>query len=359
MGNNTYKPSNKFNFAGLLLIILGVAGAGCLVSLVYLKINKINPIVYLTILLTVGFGAIIGVVANFVIKKFKIRNAGMAMLAVLIGALIFTYFKWATYVYWDNQEILHDGKEDYNLTEEYMISELPYLGNTLGDLLTSPSELWSQIKDINESGRWSYRASRSSSVPKTPVKGIPLTIVWLVEAAILIGLPMIMASGKAKQPYSETEDDWLKEYKNVFMFGNYNLNVNKQIILNNPDEIFNIPLFENVPNQNHVKGTLYHSSDFSECYMTLSSQTYNAKNKKFDSSDVIQYLTLTYPQVDRLFDYFKMNKPFASATSYNYQQPTYQQPVYEQPSYQQPTYQQPQQPTQSNSDYVNPDVFFK
>ncbi len=361
MGNNTYKPSNKFNITGFLLIILAVSGAGCLLSAIYLKINQINPIVYLTILLTCGFGALIGLIANLIIKKFKIRNPGMAVLAVLIGALVFTYFKWALYISWDNQNTLQEGKEDYHLTEEYMISKLPYLDNSLGDLLKSPSELMDQIKNVNEEGRWSYSSSHSSSSTKTPVKGIPLTIVWVFEAGILLLLPMIMANSKSKCPFSETDDEWMSEYKTPFMFGNYDVNRNKQLILNNPDELFNIPYLENLaPRQGYIKGILYHSADFSECYLTLAVQTYNKKNDKYDSANVINYLRLSYPQVDKLFDHCHLNKPFVSTTNYNYQ-PQYQTPQ-QNPSmnndYAQTTY-QPQQPTQSRSDYVDPDEFFK
>lgn len=361
MENNTYKPSNKFNIAGFLLIILAVAGAGCLLSVIYLKINQINPIVYLTILLTCGFGALIGLIANLIIKKFKIRNPGMAILAVLIGALLFTYFKWALYISWDNQDIKDELSKHSSTYNKFYLPQYPNADKTFTEVLTSPSLLLEEIKDVNEEGRWSYSSSRSSSSSKTPVKGIPLAIVWIVEAAVLIVIPAGMAYSKAKHPYSETDDDWMPEYKTPFMFGTYDLTRNKQIILNNPDELFNIPYLENLPpRQGYVKGTLYHSADFSECYLTLATQTFNKKNDKYDSIDVIKYLKLNFSQVERLFDHCHINKPFASTTNYNYQ-PQYQAPEQNPPmnnGYAQPTYQQPQ-PIQNRSDYVNPDEFFK
>ncbi len=366
MENNTYKPSNKFNITGFLLIILAVAGAGCLLSALYLKINQINPIVYLTILLTCGFGALLGLISNLIIHKFKIRNAGMALLAVLIGALIFTYFKWALYDYWDYKDVMENMKEKYNVSESDILKIEPEFERTLGGVITSPSTLWNDIKQINEEGRWSYSSSHSSSSTKTPVKGIPLTIVWIFEAGILLLIPMLMANSKAKCPFSETDDEWMTEYKTPFLFGNYDITRNKQLILNNPDEIFNIPYLENLaPRQGYIKGILYHSADYSECYLTLAIQTHNKKNNKYDSANIIKYLKLSYPQVDRLFDHCHLNKPFASTTNYNYQT-QYQTPEqntpmsngYAQPTYQQPIY-QPQQPTQNKSDYVDPDEFFK
>ena len=388
MENNTYKPSNKFNIAGFLLIILAVAGVGCLLSALYLKINEINPIVYLTILLTCGFGALLGLIANLIIKKSKIRNPGMAILAVLIGALAFTYFKWALYISWDNQNIMDEIKTTNSMSKHYYLRQHPNADKTFTEVLTSPSLLLEEISDVNEQGRWTYKANHSSTTPTTPVKGIPLTIIWIAEAGILLLIPMIMASIKAKCPFSETDNEWMAEYKTPFMFGNYDLTRNKQRILDYPDELFNIPYLDILqPRQSYIKGILYHSTDFSECYLTLAIQTHNKKNDKYDSVNIIEYLKLNFPQVERLFDHCHLNKPFASTTSYNYQQPyqapqqntqynngyaqqpyqpQYQAPQqnppmnngYAQPTYQQPTYEQPQ-PAPKREDYVNPDEFFK
>jgi hypothetical protein len=319
---------------------LSIAVVGSLLSFVYLKINQINPIVILSILITFGFGALLGIIANFFIKKFKLRSPALAIIAVLIGGLIFTYFKWGLYVYWDCKKY------------SFFYSNPD---STLFDFLKSPSKLLDDIKTINEFGRWTYKSNSYSSTGHL-VNGFILWIVWIVEAAILLITPMAMAASRSKYPFIEYENEWAQKYETPFLFANFDLRGRKDMIINSPETLFNVPSIPVItPGINYVKGVLYHSSDFNECYLSLKDATFDPKNKRFNETNVIKYLKIDSNMLNRLFEHCKISKPFTSVNNNYNSVPQY---TTHQAS-EQNMYQNPVNPTPTNSNYVDPDEFFK
>ena len=250
MNEKTYKPSNKFSFPAFLLLILAVAVVGSLLSIPYLKINKINPIVYLSILIVVAFGFLLGLVANLLIKKFKIRNPMVVVLAVLIGGLMFTYFKWSLYDYWDGKEMVDTICDELDISKKELRKNLSLYNEILEedglhipdpdrsfiDVLTSPTTLIKDVKSINAEGRWTYK-SRSGNSEGTTVKGTFLLIVWIAEAGVLLFVPMAMALKRSKHPFIESEDEWANEYKAPFLFANFDIKGRKKMILDSPDQL--------------------------------------------------------------------------------------------------------------------------
>lgn len=375
MNERLYKPSNKFSLPAFLIMALSIAVVGSILSFLYLKIVEINPIIYLSILIAVGFGALLGVIANFFIKKYKLRNPALATIAVLIGGFIFTYFKWGLYDYWDGKKNVKDFCEGANITEEELSDNLEYYNDyleaydfilpepdrTLLDVLKSPSTLINDIKYINKAGRWTIqsRPSYSSTQNNTTndnVKGIFLLIIWLSEAAILLGIPIAMAASRTKHPFIEYENEWAQKYETPFLFANFDLRGRKDMIINSPETLFNVPSIPVItPGINYVKGVLYHSSDFNECYLSLKDATFDPKNKRFNETNVIKYLKIDSNMLNRLFEHCKISKPFTSVNN-NYncvpQYTTHQ-------ASEQNMYQNPVNPTPTNSNYVDPDEFFK
>lgn len=106
-----YKSRKSIMPSGVLAIALAVSLVGCLLSFVYLKLCDICPSVYLCILLAIGFGAGLGVISKLLIKALKIHSVSSALLGVLIGCLVFTVFKWALYVTWDDEKIYDSIKD--------------------------------------------------------------------------------------------------------------------------------------------------------------------------------------------------------------------------------------------------------
>ncbi|NLZ46127.1 MAG: hypothetical protein GX896_05495 [Clostridiales bacterium] len=114
-----YKAKGKFNILGTILIAVSVAVVGCLVSYVYLFINNISPLIVLCVLTALGFGLLLGLVGAFFVKIFKITNPLCAVIGVIIGCLIFTYFKWALYVSNDYNDNIYENFKSISLSQYY------------------------------------------------------------------------------------------------------------------------------------------------------------------------------------------------------------------------------------------------
>ncbi len=114
-----YKPEKKSNLLGFVMLILAVTVAGCAVSALYLWINSILPLIYFCVAAAVLFGIGMGFLVGFIIDKFKITSKAIAVVGVVIGCLLFTYFKWGLYDAWDYEAYLYDWMKDYNAYEYY------------------------------------------------------------------------------------------------------------------------------------------------------------------------------------------------------------------------------------------------
>jgi hypothetical protein len=93
-----------------VFLFLGTAITGSVLSFVYLWINslKILPIDWLYVLLAVAIGAAMGFVSTKIVKLFKITSLLPAVAMVVLGCLVFTYFKWSLYVATDARNELSD-----------------------------------------------------------------------------------------------------------------------------------------------------------------------------------------------------------------------------------------------------------
>lgn len=374
----TYKPSGKFSPAGAIILFLVTAVAGSVLSFIYLKLVSWIPFVYLNILLAAGFGLLIGLLAKLIIRSFKIRNIAVVLIAVLLGGLLFTYVKWSIYDYNDGIKITDDlcksfrcdedelpdylklvknthanevnmSKSDFNYLQEYC-KNVPEPGRTFTDVLFSPSTLFHDIKYINKYGRWTYSSSSYSNknTNKTTVKGTVLGIVWIAEIAIILGVAIVMSIKYVKEPFIESDNELAKKYDEKFYFQATNAISLKRDILANPESLFDVPALEFAPPvMDYITGELYHSSDFRECYLSLSltSPKQKGKNKQSSNQQIISYLDISGNMTDKLFYHCHKETPYVS----DYVPESM-------PDYAQTT--SSSQPA-SNSTYVNPDEFFK
>lgn len=312
MSEKYYKPSNNFSFVGFILLILSTAIVGSLISFVYLKINEICPSVYLCVFLAIGYGLVLGFIATKLCAVFKMRNPSIAIIAMIVGCLIFTYVKWSIYDYNDWQTTI-DYLKNNGKWESYIYNYGDISKITLWDIIKDPKLLWEDIKYINSEGRWSLGRSAT-----TNVHGAFLWIVWAIEFAILFFIPVVMARSKANHPYIENEKEWAKEYRNgIFQFKNFDVKALKSDFENDPSTLFSQNHLPLVPvAENYVTAVLYHSSDFSECYLSLKQMIYDAKNKKYTGSEKLKFLSVSKEFVDELFDFCHQLKPFASLNNY-------------------------------------------
>jgi hypothetical protein len=81
-----------------IFLFLATTITGSLLSFLYLWFIQLYIDDFLNVFSAVGVGVAMGFVSSLVIKLFKIKSLAPALLAVVIGCLVFTNFKWALYV---------------------------------------------------------------------------------------------------------------------------------------------------------------------------------------------------------------------------------------------------------------------
>ena len=128
MEGKYYKPSDKFSIAGLIMMILCTTVVGMGISFLYLKLNSVCPVVYLCILMAAFYGAAMGGVAYFFIKKFKLRSPKMVIVSLCVALLFTTFFKWALYDHFDRQDQYDYVADDLDAAVDEMNKSLSSFG---------------------------------------------------------------------------------------------------------------------------------------------------------------------------------------------------------------------------------------
>ena len=179
-----YKHSGKFGVHGPLLAVLAALVAGYPLGIIYAYLVKWIPFIYLNFFITAGYGLAFGFMTVPLLKFAKVRNGIIALLTGLAVGVCASYMSWNGYLH-------------------AMAKEPP--------TLITPGQLSRLMKYLYENGSWGIGFSSSS-----PVTGIFLAIVWLVEAGVIVGASALLAFGAvASTPFSERDECWLNEEKKI------------------------------------------------------------------------------------------------------------------------------------------------
>lgn len=185
MEHTFYRGSAKISPQAILWIPITLA-ISLLLGLLYAVIIFYNPIIYLSALAFAGFCFVLGIATNFTIEKSKCRNRWIALLLGLTlgcGAVYISYV--------------------------FLISNLANF--SLVELAMSPLALWDMVQMLGERGYY--------SISEGEVSGTFLWIIWGIEAAGLIGVPVMLSwSEVSSRVFCEDCDSWAEEDKNVAQF---------------------------------------------------------------------------------------------------------------------------------------------
>lgn len=175
-----YHESGKIGLLSpIILLVFGVIG-GLILGAIYSYGISYIPFIYLNALLAIGLGMGIAFLTNSAGKIGKVRNRGVMAIFGLINGLIALYVQWVVWIH-----ILLD------------------------DLwIWKPNEVWEIIQLILPEGTWSI--GRSSDLA---VSGTPLAIVWIIEALIIILIPMFSAI--LNSVYCEECERWVNDEKEL------------------------------------------------------------------------------------------------------------------------------------------------
>ncbi len=276
-----YESSGKFDYKSFLYFILIAVTVLPLLGLAYAYCIWYIPFIYINFIIAGILGLIISwFTRKIVIKLGKVRNSILAIVFGLLAGLVCMYFHWAIWV-----DLVINAGESYGSSRiGVTVSNIKILDVFV--LASQPGTLFSLIKEINEYGTWGLRS--------TTVSGIFLSIIWIIELIIIVGISTVIPISAAKEPFCELDNKWFKEkVLPAFSYIENRLDFLANLEQSNPDTFSEITRAENLE-QNHSVFTLY-KSEKGENYLSV--QTRRAKkNKKdeieFDDTDVAEYIHL-------------------------------------------------------------------
>ncbi len=192
--SNYYTPSGKMSPVAIGYFLLCVFIILPLLGLVYSYAIWYIPIIYVNVLLAVGFGFAIGfVISLLVVKMGKVRSVSKSVLFGVLGALVAYYFHW---VVWSDLLYNASGGNDYFSFSNISISEVL-------SFAAQPGAIFELIGSVNEMGTWGFGDS--------PVSGTLLTVVWVIEFLIIFVVATVVSTSFAGTPFCEVENEWFKE----------------------------------------------------------------------------------------------------------------------------------------------------
>jgi hypothetical protein len=176
----TYRPTGKFGPATIPLWLVALVVAVPL-AIIYAILLNVIPLIYVSVLLTLVYGWLLGLIAYYVCKWGHVRNS---MIAWLIGLSLPVAFLAAKYLFqWQVWAI-----------------DAPNLG-FLDHLQERVDVGW----EINRRGR------------ANQINGFIVYVVWLIEAGIIFFRSPFRAASQSREPYSDPLKQWASENEQVMV----------------------------------------------------------------------------------------------------------------------------------------------
>jgi len=196
-----YKPSGRISPVFLLLFFVFMLIAIPVLSVAYIYAIYYIPIIYVSVLIAIACGALLGVLIMFSAKWGKNRNKVVVVLLTILAVVLLKYTQWCVYIPLVYSEIYHDYFATF--TERLFLSL---------DYFISPTQVLAGALDINEYGVWSVGSS-------DVVTGVPLLVVWVLEFLVFLVCAVVAASFTDTTPFSEKSNAWYKESKDEIVAG--------------------------------------------------------------------------------------------------------------------------------------------
>jgi hypothetical protein len=182
-----YRHSGRFSAAGLVVAFLRGLIIGLPCAWVYAWLDHWNPLIYINMVASLAFGALVGLAVQSALALHKCRNVPLTGLVAFVAILVAYYVSWAVWL-----RALLD------------ISTLA--------LLLHPAAMWQMILEVNEKGVWTLHGS--------VVNGVPLWIAWILEAALIVGAAVAVAVQAMQQTtYCEGCDRFAKSAAGICFAG--------------------------------------------------------------------------------------------------------------------------------------------
>jgi hypothetical protein len=196
--NHYYQPSNRFSVGGVLLLLSVGGVAAALLAFTYVYAVWYIPFIYVNFLLTLGFGFLLGVVLTQLVRTGKLRNPVLATILAAGVGLVACYVQWALYL-----TLMFNMTSVESFGRRASVAHTSFSADVMVGILLNPGSILEAMSELAASGSWSLMGVTPS--------GIFLYLIWLVEAAVIVGAPVLLVRNQATEPFSETANEWAEE----------------------------------------------------------------------------------------------------------------------------------------------------
>ncbi len=175
-------PKTALTFGILILISLGL-------SFLYGAIGAVLPFVYVNFLIPIILAVILGyftIAVNYFTKQTH-RMSEFGVTAAF--GLITWYFSWVAFILFLN-------RNEFDSVGQAYFHDFT--------LIFEPLEVFRIIGEIYKVGLWEFDG--------VAVNGSPLTFIWILEALILIIVPLILVFKQHIRPFSSAHNKWYREF---------------------------------------------------------------------------------------------------------------------------------------------------
>lgn len=284
-----YRPSGAAPIGGVLATLAVGCAAAILLGFIYAFANHHDPILYLNVLLSFGFGIALGWVVSRGIRKHHIRNTAVTALIAIVVFLVGYVTHWLFYI----ATVIVDSSKGSSF-------DIVQICTIAWDLLQDPENTLDIIGELNRRGVWTIgRPGRSSS--STPVRGLFLMAFWIAEAAAVGFFSIAGPVGDTKKPYSDRSSRWIEptvlpacvafvDDKEKFLSA---LSRGDYTALTTPQQPAVTEVDGNVQESTYAIVTLYKDA-LSPC-VSVTNFTVKPKGKKVDTAndEILEYLLVT------------------------------------------------------------------
>jgi hypothetical protein len=257
-----YQESGKADPIRLALSYVALGILGLTLGVIYVYCETILPIIYLNIVVTAGFSVALGLISLISFRLSHNRNKRSQLIQCIVFVLIAYYSHWTAYLFYAG----HGHPPDFG---EY-IEGLSYIFH--------PGEFFYYIGQVNYYGLW--------SVFGIEFKGIMLAIVWILEAAIIIGGPIAVTIRKKAYPYSEAVLKW---YPKFTLSRDFESVVATESFLNelSKDPIEAIQKLDKGTAIRYCKIQVFYLKDEDNQYLTFERVTIEGQGKGSKDTDIV------------------------------------------------------------------------
>lgn len=189
-----YNPSGNCHLGRFTLSYVGCIIVALVLGFAYSITTLFLPVIYLNLLICLGFSTVLGITCRAFIRFSHNRNKRKKIIQAIAIGLLANYFQWTVFILFAYNGVIPTFPE--------------YLDNLSWIIL--PENFFTAIIDINEFGLW--------SVFGIQFHGIELALIWLAEAFLIMSGPIIAVLTTKPYPFSERENQWYPKFTLVFNF---------------------------------------------------------------------------------------------------------------------------------------------